>query len=199
MAALGGRFATVVLPLSTPRLSLRLFEAQDAPRLAQIVSKRSVHTGLAIEHRRYTVAEERRFVRTNRAVAAKGQALPLVITLRPSGRSIGVVSLRLTPGSDDRGGLGYWIAPQYWHRGYGTEAVATVCRTAFQELRLHRIEASVFDSNPRSIALLKRLGFRDEGHRREVRKHRGKWEGEVVFDLLSKDLRLPAVLSPHHS
>jgi len=191
MVALGGRLARVRLPLRTDRLVLRLHRAADAPILAQIVNDHRVLRGLAIPPGPYSISEELRFVRNNRRAALKGESLPLAVTLGTNGKLIGVVSLGLHDGARDVGGLGYWLAPQYWHHGYGTEAVAALCRVAFETLRLHHLQASVFDSNTRSMALLRRLGFKTEGHRREVRRHGSRWEGEAIFGLLRHEFRRP--------
>jgi len=190
MVNLGGRFADVRLPLRTDRLLLRLHRAADAPVLAHIVNDPRVLCGLAIPPGPYSITDELRFVRINRRAALKGDSLPLAITLKADGTLIGVVSLGLNSGAPDVGGLGYWLAPQYWHQGYGTEAVAALCQVAFRTLRLHHLQASVFDSNPRSMALLRRLGFKTEGHRREVRRQGRLWEGETLFGLLRPEFRL---------
>lgn len=36
---------------------------------------------------------------------------------------------------------------EYWDQGYGTHAVRTLLRFAFQELNLHRLSLEVFDFN----------------------------------------------------
>ncbi|HEV2167026.1 MAG TPA: GNAT family protein [Thermoplasmata archaeon] len=189
MDVLGGRLAPIVLPLRTPRLSLRLQKPSDAPVLVRYINHPNVVAGLAIEPRRYTLSDELRFVRGNRRAARAGERLTLAITLRSTEELIGDISLGFPAGAHLRAGLGYWLAPRHWHQGYGSEAASIVCRTAFEVLKVHRVEASVFESNPRSMALLRSLGFKKEGHRREVRKLLGGWEGEVVFGLLSREFR----------
>ena len=54
-----------------------------------------------------------------------------------------------------------------WAKGYGSEATHLALAFAFDELNLHRITATIFDYNDRSIALFEKLGFQREGAFRE--------------------------------
>jgi ribosomal-protein-alanine N-acetyltransferase len=40
----------------------------------------------------------------------------------------------------------------FWSRGYGTNAIPTMLRFAFDELNLHRVQLEVHEENARAIA-----------------------------------------------
>ena len=72
---------------------------------------------------------------------------------------------------DDSSGvaeLGIWIREADWEQGYGTEASELLLTHAFNELRLHRIEARVFEGNEASRNLWETLGFDHEAVHREA-------------------------------
>lgn len=69
--------------------------------------------------------------------------------------------------------MGYEIAPEHQGRGYAKEALETAIAWGFREMQLNRIEAQVHPDNARSLALLAKLGFLQEGHQREA----GYWTG----------------------
>ena len=50
-------------------------------------------------------------------------------------------------------------------RGYMSEGLALVLEYAFQDLRLHRLEANIQPGNQASLRLVQRMGFRREGSR----------------------------------
>jgi len=75
----------------------------------------------------------------------------------------------------------------YWGKGYGTEAVRLLLRYGFEELNLHRIYAEVWSFNERSLRTCLKLGFREEGRRREAVFKNGVYYDEVVFGLLKKE------------
>ncbi|MEQ8221084.1 MAG: GNAT family protein [Candidatus Eremiobacterota bacterium] len=52
---------------------------------------------------------------------------------------------------------------QYWHKGYGTDAVLTLIDFAFNELSLRRIEVNVAEYNKRAIKCYEKCGFKVEG------------------------------------
>lgn len=62
------------------------------------------------------------------------------------------------------GFLGYWLAEEFWGRGFITEAVRTITRYAFENLGLIRIFARVFANNTGSIRVLEKAGYQLEGH-----------------------------------
>lgn len=49
-----------------------------------------------------------------------------------------------------------------WNHGYGTDAVRTAVRLAFEALGLAVVYLRVFAANPRAIHVYRRLGFRAE-------------------------------------
>ena len=53
--------------------------------------------------------------------------------------------------------------PEYWGKGYGTEAMQLALRYAFTELNLHRVTLYVFDYNTRAIRSYEKAGFQFEG------------------------------------
>jgi RimJ/RimL family protein N-acetyltransferase len=76
---------------------------------------------------------------------------------------------------------------QYWSKGYGTEAAALAVRYGFEVLNLHRISSSALSFNERSIKMHLKVGFKEEGRRRDVFFKNGNYCDEVMFGLLRED------------
>lgn len=55
--------------------------------------------------------------------------------------------------------LGYALLPEYFGKGYAIEATKAVLDYGLRTLGLNRIIAIVLHGNPRSIAILEKLGF----------------------------------------
>lgn len=60
------------------------------------------------------------------------------------------------------GELGYWVAEKYWGKGIATKAVKLIIAYAFNELKLERVFASVFDFNKASQKVLGKCDFQLE-------------------------------------
>jgi [ribosomal protein S5]-alanine N-acetyltransferase len=83
--------------------------------------------------------------------------------------------------------LGYMLGAGFTGHGYMTESVALVLRFAFDELKLHRVEANVQPSNLPSIRVLQRNGFSKEGFSRRYIKIGGRWRDHERWALLRED------------
>lgn len=59
--------------------------------------------------------------------------------------------------------IAYYFSPEYWRMGLATEAVKEVTRFGFNELKLHRIQATVMPDNTPSLKVLEKAGFVEEG------------------------------------
>ncbi len=57
----------------------------------------------------------------------------------------------------------YRFSKDYWNKGFATEAVKEVTRFGFDDLLLHRIEATVLPENTGSIRVLFKNGYIKEG------------------------------------
>jgi ribosomal-protein-alanine N-acetyltransferase len=58
---------------------------------------------------------------------------------------------------------------------------------AFNELRLHRVEANIQPQNRASIAVLKRNGFSREGFSRRYLKIGGRWRDHERWAIVKED------------
>lgn len=85
--------------------------------------------------------------------------------------------------------LGYWAGESFAGRGYVSRAVRALIPYVFEELRLHRLQAACLPENERSKAVLRKCGFREEGHARGFLRINGVWRDHVVFAILRDDPR----------
>ena len=83
--------------------------------------------------------------------------------------------------------LGYYLFEKFTGKSLMTEAVEIVLRHAFQNLKLHRVEANVQPENTPSIAVLQRCGFTKEGFSRKYLKIGGRWRDHERFAIIRED------------
>jgi ribosomal-protein-alanine N-acetyltransferase len=85
--------------------------------------------------------------------------------------------------------LGYWIGERFARQGYMTASVRALVPYAFDQLKLHRIEAACIPTNRASMALLSRCGFLEEGLARRYLRINGLWQDHLLFAILENDPR----------
>lgn len=70
---------------------------------------------------------------------------------------------------------------EWWGKGYGTDALQTMLRYAFQELNLRRMTLIVFEYNARAIRSYEKCGFVMEGRVREAMQREGRrWDWYIM-------------------
>jgi [ribosomal protein S5]-alanine N-acetyltransferase len=91
------------------------------------------------------------------------------------------------------GSIGYELKQSHWRRGLATEAVTGIVHAAFSGLLpwgpLHRIQADTVLGNAASERLLLRLGFKEEGIRRDALYIRGSYRDMKCFGLVDRSPR----------
>lgn len=85
--------------------------------------------------------------------------------------------------------LGYYAFATYAGQGYMREGLELVLRHAFDDLRLHRVQASVQPGNDRSAALVRGAGFRNEGLALRYLKVGGRWRDHERWAMTVEDRR----------
>ncbi|MBC3986933.1 GNAT family N-acetyltransferase [Streptomyces sp. AC536] len=84
------------------------------------------------------------------------------------------------------GALGYGAFSHAAGRGLLTEGLGLVIEYAFGPLGLHRLEANIQPTNARSIALVKRIGFRLEGLSPDFLYVDGAWRDHERWAITSE-------------
>lgn len=85
--------------------------------------------------------------------------------------------------------LGYWLGADHTGRGLATRATAVAVEYLIREEKLHRVEMICGVANVRSRAVAERLGFSNEGVRRESYWITDRFADHVVYGLLGREWR----------
>ena len=101
---------------------------------------------------------------------------------------IGTVGFHALSVKHRRAEIGYEIHPDYWRKGYASEAVISILQYGFDVLDLTRIGAVVFTKNDASYQLLEKLGFEKEGVLRDYMVQNGIAHDTYVYSLLKNSL-----------
>lgn len=136
---------------------------------------------------RYTDDEGRAFIERqwDRQTSGQGVSMAIVDVADDTAKGLVFLGLGRTTGHCR---LGYWMIPGARGRGLGGDAVGLASRWVLTETDVHRLVAQVVPDNAASIALLRRIGFSEEGLLRSW-----LWIGEeavdvIQFSLLTADL-----------
>ncbi|MGI4977716.1 MAG: GNAT family N-acetyltransferase [Janthinobacterium lividum] len=119
---------------------------------------------------------------------AEGTDIALVAREERSGAVAGVTHLsQISRGVQQGAYLGFYGNAAFAGRGLMTEAVRLTVRHAFDAAGLHRIEANVQPCNVRSLALLRRVGFRQEGFSPRYLRIDGAWRDHERWAVVADD------------
>jgi [ribosomal protein S5]-alanine N-acetyltransferase len=84
--------------------------------------------------------------------------------------------------------LGYKLDKDEINKGYITEAIQKGIEVMFNEFGLHRIEANIMPKNKRSLRVVEKLGFYNEGLAYKYLKINDKWEDHIHMVLLNDNV-----------
>ena len=105
-----------------------------------------------------------------------------------SGALAGVINVtEIVRGSFRSAYLGYYAFHPHDGAGNMAAGLRLVIGRAFGRYRLHRLEANIQPQNRRSIALVKRLGFRLEGLSPRYLKILGRWRAHERWAITVED------------
>lgn len=122
--------------------------------------------------------------------AARAAGTAYAFCIRAGGALVGRITLsQVFRRAFQNAYLGYFVGEEHNGRGYATAAVRLAVAHAFEDLRLHRVQANVMTKNPRSARVLEKADFRKEGVALHYLQIAGRWEDHDLFAITVEDVR----------
>jgi len=172
--------------LSTARLELRPFRHADAADLFAVYSHPEVYRHVPIGG--WTdIDEAHQRIARDINMMESGDYVRLAVELSEDERVIGEVLLFNFVRDSRRCEIGYAFARDAWGAGYARESLPPLIDLAFGRIEMRRIEAEIDPRNVASAKVLERLGFSNEGMRRQRWILRGETSDSGMYGLLAAD------------
>ncbi|MGD6965727.1 GNAT family N-acetyltransferase [Rossellomorea vietnamensis] len=110
------------------------------------------------------------------------------MVLKASGELIGEIDVydfdELTGNCE----VSYSVGPNWWNKGYATEALREVVRFAFESMNVHKISAAHNTDNPSSGKVMLKSGMRQEGIVRDmIRNAKNQYKDCAIYGILQED------------
>jgi ribosomal-protein-alanine N-acetyltransferase len=128
------------------------------------------------EHTSWNVQDSSELLQYAWTPEAFDEASPLrfAVALKSSDALVGTAGFHSVSPGDRRAEIAYDIAPNHWGKGIASAVCAALVAWAHAEAGVIRVQATVLESNVRSIAVLERCGFRREGFLHSYRRVRSR-------------------------
>jgi RimJ/RimL family protein N-acetyltransferase len=180
---------SVVELLHGDRISLRELAADDFDAVVEY----SVDEAVARyqDWQSHTAEAAKDFL--DRAIAAAQQsprrAYGFAVVERATSLVIGDAWVGIDSVPNRRAEIGYTLRRDRWNRGLGTEAARLLLAFGFDELAMHRIEATTRPENVASTRVLEKIGMSYEGRLRDHLLVDGAWRDWLVYSILEQEWR----------
>ncbi|MBB6669202.1 GNAT family N-acetyltransferase [Cohnella nanjingensis] len=171
------------------RVALRYLEERDAEAFVDMHRRnRDFFQPFLYERGEefYTAAYQVEQFRKSKAMAENDEKYAYGIFLRETNDLIGMISLsQVTRGPLQSCWVGYYLDQRHNGRGYVSEALRLVVDFAFNDLKLHRVEAGVMPHNAKSIQVVEKAGFEREGLNKKNVFLNGQWQDHLHFAIVN--------------
>jgi [ribosomal protein S5]-alanine N-acetyltransferase len=166
--------------LKTERLTVRDFEEKDWDSVYEYTSNPTVMT--YIPEGVFTEVQAKEFVTKN--IGEQAKHFPVI--LNDEDKLIGHIVFHKYFG-DHTYEIGWVFNPQYYGKGYASEAAKAVLGYAFEELHLHRVVATCQPENIGSYRIMEKIGMRKEGYFKKCIPAGDGWWDEYFYAVLKEE------------
>ena len=180
-----------MIKLETPRLVIRDYTPADEEEYYQLNS----HEGAMLRYQSDIMVHsreesDREFAGVlEDAVKPDRQFYFFRVELKENGRQVGSVGYTVT----DRTPVGklvhagYFYFPEFWGRGYGTEAFREVLRFAFKEDGVYRVTTGCLAENKGSERIMQKCGLIKEAEHVDWQWHEDRMKTRLEYRLLKPE------------
>lgn len=168
-------------------LMLRPIELQDAPAVLELILSNEQHLKqwLPWVVKPFTIHTVLSYIEMSDRKRVQQTGYEYVMIYRQ--QICGIVGLQHIDWENRKANIGYWIGKPFEGKGLILRSVNAVVRTAFDDLKLNRVEMYCAEKNFRSRTIPERLSFRIEGVLRQNEWLYDHYVNHVVYGLLRSE------------
>ncbi|MFV0574423.1 MAG: GNAT family N-acetyltransferase [Vibrio sp.] len=171
--------------LTTPRLTLRLIQADESHVFASAIRRSpSLYPWLDWCHAHFSDNEASDFLMHTRLNWVKNESFGFGVYLRKTQEFVGMVALTDMALNFNMGTIGFWICDKFQRQGYAQEAIGRLIRFCFEDLQLTRLECICDPENTASHQLTLACGAVKECLARNRYLFNGSPKDGVVFSFV---------------
>lgn len=149
----------MIASIKAKKFLLRPFKKTDSLYLSRNITKNVCDTISAFDFP-FVLSDARHWVEESLKEQKKKKPIKIDWAIEINNETVGSVSLII---KDQKAEISYWLSERFWGQGITSEAVKKVTDFGFKRLGFKRIYAEVFVNNQASIAVLRKLGYKQEG------------------------------------
>ena len=139
---------------------------------------------------RYPIAFQNEVEWLQRAMEASATERHFAIERKDDRSHIGNASIHDIDWVSRTAWFGLFIGePTAWNRGFGSDAIETLVRFAFEDMNLHKLRINVFDYNERAKHVLQSRGFVQEGKLQRDFYREGTYHDIVLLSIFRDSVR----------
>lgn len=166
--------------IKSKKNTLRPFRISDAESIRKHANDKAVSRNLATLPHPYTQKDATFWIKKQIQLQRQKNPDDIVFAIEIENQVAGTIGLHKIK-RGHKAELGYWLGREFWGGGIMTDAVKSVAKFGFRNLKLRRIYAGVFLSNKGSVRVLEKNGFKLEGISRKEAKKDNKLIDAYIF------------------
>lgn len=175
--------------ISLGDIILRQITYHDAEQYLKYVSDPDVHRYIPSECLPQNLEQAKAEIDYQRNLFAYKRCFYWAIAISETNELIGSCGFNYWNRDHNRGEISYDLAKPYWGQGITTRACHAILTFGFETMLLKRIEATATPANHASVAVLKKLGFQQEGVLRQQKLLHGQYHDAIIFSILAHEFK----------
>lgn len=178
--------------IQTQQLILRALTPSDVPAVFDIFCRDEVtehYDCYSYLHESQASEQVRKWMASYSDKGLKGFRWAIALASSPD-KLIGTCGIHRVSAHNKSFDIGYELHPDVWGRGIATQAISALLDYCFNQhfpFKVNRVTAMTDVVSPRSISVLTKLGFQQEGILRESEYWKDRFNDSRLFSLLRRD------------
>ena len=176
----------MVIKINGERIYLTELEEKDALKLHEYCKEPKLNEYSGPYKASESIEKAKEYIKNCRKNIIEKNSYVLGLYEKRTNNLVGTIGFFHLDKENKNGEMGFWVARNYWNKGYMTEAVKLITDYIFKVLKYHRVYSHSHELNKAVGKILSNAGYKKEGKLKEALKSKeGKFYNEIIYGDIS--------------